>query len=168
MLEQTFRALHFNVALYKWLSVDDTLSVLRRIIKQRENLKSDCFACCIISRGMGDQIVGTDTNNSGLHLDNVRRLFTADACPMMAGKPKLFFIQSYSVPEFQLCARMQHRDEDLETDGYDGLSRNDYIPNDADIFWSHCWTDERQLVQGHHRSVYLKALTDALLKGQNR
>ncbi|XP_044072304.1 CASP8 and FADD-like apoptosis regulator isoform X2 [Siniperca chuatsi] len=39
---------------------------------------------------------------------------------------------------------------------------------DADVFWSHCWTDECQLEQGHHRSIYLKALTDALHKGQRR
>ncbi|XP_040003687.1 CASP8 and FADD-like apoptosis regulator [Xiphias gladius] len=168
MLEQTFKALHFNVALYKWLSVDESLSVLRGIFKQRQNLKGDGFVCCIISRGMANHLLGTDTYSLGLHLDRVRRLFTADACPMMASKPKLFFIQSYSVPEFQPCARMNNRDEDLETDGCDGLSRYDYIPTDADVFWSHCSTDECQLEQGHHRSIYLKALTDALLKGQKR
>ncbi|XP_023284372.1 CASP8 and FADD-like apoptosis regulator [Seriola lalandi dorsalis] len=168
MLEQTFKALHFNVVIYKWLSVDDTLSALRGIFKQRENLKGDGFVCCIISRGTANHLLGTDTYSARLHLDSVRGLFTADTCPMMAGKPKLFFIQRYSVPEFQPCARMHHRDEDLETDGCDGLSRYDYIPTDADVFWSHCWTDERQLEQGHHRSVYLKVLTDALLKGQKR
>ncbi|KAI3356171.1 hypothetical protein L3Q82_017420, partial [Scortum barcoo] len=166
MLEQTFKALHFNVILHKWLSVDDTLSVLRGISRQREILEGDGFACCIISRGTWDHLLGTDVYNPGLHLDTIRRLFTADVCPMLAGKPKLFFIQRYRVPEFQPHARMHHRDEDLETDGCEGLSRRDIIPTDADVFWSHCWTDERQLEQGHHRSIYLKALTDVLHKGQ--
>jgi len=168
MLEQTFKALHFNVVLSKWLCVDETLSVLRGLFRKRENLEGDSFVCCIISRGMADHFLGTDSYGVGLHLDKVRRLFTADACPMLAGKPKLFFIQRYSVPEFPPRARMEHRDEDLETDGGSGPSRCDVIPTDADVFWSHCWTDERQLEQGHHRSVYLKALTDALHKGQRR
>ncbi|XP_034417044.1 uncharacterized protein LOC117750145 isoform X4 [Cyclopterus lumpus] len=47
-------------------------------------------------------------------------------------------------------------------------SPNSSSSRDADVFWSHCWTDERQLEQGHHRSTYLKALTDALHKGQRR
>ncbi|XP_042351205.1 CASP8 and FADD-like apoptosis regulator [Plectropomus leopardus] len=165
MLEQTFKALHFNVVLHKWLSVDGILSTLNGI-KERENLEGDGFVCCIISRGTANHLLGTDLYGAGLHLDYVRRLFTADKCPILAGKPKLFFIQSYSDPE--PCARMEHRDEDLETDGCDGLSRCDFIPRDADIFWSHCWTDERQLEQGHHRSIYLKALTDALCRGQMR
>ncbi|XP_034549032.1 CASP8 and FADD-like apoptosis regulator [Notolabrus celidotus] len=165
MLEQTFKDLQFNVLLHKWLSVEATLSALRDTFRNRENLLTDSFVCCIISRGTENHLLGTDSNVAGLGLDSIRRLFTADSCPMLAGKPKLFFIQRYSVPEVQHCAGTQHRDEDLETDG---ASRYDVIPTEADVFWSHCWTDERQLVQGPHRSVYLKALTDALHKGQRR
>lgn len=169
MLEQTFKALHFNVILHKWLSVDETLSALRGIFRQREILEgADGFVCCLISRGTESHLLGTDLYTTGLGLDNVRRLFTAEACPMLAGKPKLFFIQRYSIPEYQPCARMDHRDEDLETDGCDGLARCHFIPTDADVFWSHCWTDEKQLEQRDHSSIYLKALTDALHKGQMR
>lgn len=121
--------------------------------------------CCIISRGTADYLLATDTFSTGLRLDTVRHLFTAEACPMLAGKPKLFFIQRYSVPEFQPHARTYHRDEDLETDG---LSRRDYIPTDADVFWSHCWTDESQLEQRDHHSIYLTSLTKALDTGEKR
>ncbi|XP_059199561.1 CASP8 and FADD-like apoptosis regulator [Centropristis striata] len=168
MLEETFKALHFKVFLHKWLSVIDTFAALRQLSKQRENLQGDGFVCCIISRGATDHLLGTDSYGAGLRLDDVRRLFTADACPMLAGKPKLFFIQRYGVPEYPPHERMEHRDEDLETDGCDGLSRCALIPTDADVFWSHCWTDDGQLERGQHRSVYLKALTDALHKGQSR
>ncbi|XP_028446974.1 CASP8 and FADD-like apoptosis regulator isoform X2 [Perca flavescens] len=158
MLEHTFKNLHFNVVLRKWLSADETILALKGILRQRENLEGDGFVCCIISRGTENNLLGTDSYAASLRLDFVRRLFTADACPMLAGKPKLFFIQRYNVPG----------DEDLETDGCDARSRCDIIPTDADVFWSHCWTDGRQLEQGHHRSIYLKALTDALHKGQTR
>ncbi|XP_029981635.1 CASP8 and FADD-like apoptosis regulator [Sphaeramia orbicularis] len=165
MLEHTFRSLHFNVFLHKLLNVDDTLSTLREIFRNRQNQEGDGFVCCIISRGTADYLLATDTFSTGLRLDAVRQLFNAEACPMLAGKPKLFFIQRYSVPEFQPYARTYHRDEDLETDG---LSRRDYIPTDADVFWSHCWTDECQLEQRDHHSIYLKSLTKALQTGQIR
>ncbi|XP_038576271.1 CASP8 and FADD-like apoptosis regulator [Micropterus salmoides] len=168
MLEDTFKALQFNVVVHNWLSGGDIYSTLAKISTQRENLEGDGFVCCIMSRGTSDYLLGTDSNSTGLRLDNVRRLFTADACPMLAGKPKLFFIQRYSIPESQPYATTYHQDEDLETDGYDGLARCDIIPTDADVFWSHCWTDARQLEQGLHCSIYLKALTDALCKGQRR
>lgn len=168
MLEQTFKTLHFNVFLFKLLTVVDTVSALRGIFRQRENHGDDGFVCCMISRGTRSHLICTDPDSTDLQLDSVRRLFTADACPKLAGKPKMFFIQRYSVPEFQLCQRIHHRDEDLETDGGDGTPTYGCIPTDADVFWSHCWTDEHRLQHGDHRSVYLKALTDALHKGQQR
>lgn len=168
MLEHRFRGLHFKVLPHKWLSVDDTLSVLRGVFRQRENQEARAFVCCIISRGTATDLLATDSHGVGLRLDTVRRLFTAEACPMLAGKPKLFFIQRYSVPEPEAGTRPTHRDEDLETDGADGPSRVEFVPTDADVFWSHCWTDERQLERGDHRSVYLKALTNALERGQRR
>ncbi|KAM4608902.1 CASP8 and FADD-like apoptosis regulator [Polymixia lowei] len=167
-LEHTFRNLHFKVVLHKWLTVDEALSVLREISRQKENYKADAFVCCMISRGTPTDLLATDSQNTGLRLDTIRYLFNAEACPMLAGKPKLFFIQRYSVPEPQACASTAHRDEDLETDGYEGRSTWEYVPTDADVFWSHCWTNERQLEQGDHHSVYLQALTDALHNGQRR
>ncbi|XP_041663848.1 CASP8 and FADD-like apoptosis regulator isoform X2 [Cheilinus undulatus] len=165
MLEQAFKALHFSVVLHKWLSVDATLAALRETFRHRESLKGDAFICCVISRGTDSHLLGTDSYVVGLSLDSIRRLFTAEACPMLAGKPKLFFIQRYSVPESQPWDRMQHQGDDLETDG---LSRGEVIPSGADVFWSHCWTDERLLEQENHRSVYLKSLTDALQRSQRR
>lgn len=168
MLEDAFKGLGFSVTLHKWLSVDNILSALRGVFRQRESHKADAFICCIISRGTSTNLLGTDSHCTGLHLDRVRRLFTAEECPVLAGKPKLFFIQSYSVPEVQACPRQAHRDEDLETDGCHGPPECELVPTDADVFWSHCWTDERQLEQNTHHSVYLKALTDSLHKGQRR
>ncbi|KAF7658005.1 hypothetical protein LDENG_00019280 [Lucifuga dentata] len=168
MLEDTFKALHFSVTLHKWLHAKVTLSVLTDVLSQRENRDADAFICCIISRGTATHLLATDSHSTDLHLDGVRRLFTAEVCPMLAGKPKLFFIQRYSTPKVQACPRITHRDEDLETDGCNALSRCELVPTDADVFWSHCWTDEHHLEQSDHHSVYLKALTDTLRKGQRR
>lgn len=168
MLEQTFKALHFKVILHRWLSVAEILATLTETLKMKEIQDGDSFSCCIISRGTESKIFGTDPNALGLDLDRVKRFFTATRCRALVGKPKLFFVQRYSIPGYQPPAWREHRDEDLETDGYTERPRCDAIPEDGDVFWSHCSIDERQLERGQHNSVYLKALADALYKCQRR
>lgn len=168
LLEQTFKALHFRVAVHKWLRGHQILTAIQETIRQREYTEGDAFVCCIISRGTSNHLLGTDSCITGLHMDRVSDQFTANGCPALVGKPKLLFLQRYSVAEFQPRNRRDHRDEDLETDGFKGHAADDSIPEFADVFWSHCWTDGRQLEEGPHYSAYLKALTRALLKGHRR
>ncbi|XP_054888404.1 CASP8 and FADD-like apoptosis regulator [Poeciliopsis prolifica] len=150
MLENTFKSLHFNVLYYSMLGADEIFETLEEVSKHRRSRNEDAFVCCIISRSLDDNILGTDSYGRGLSVKNIRHLFSGDTCPMMVGKPKLFFIQSYVVPE----------SNHLEQDGCESL------PSEADVLWSHCWTDESQLLQEQHHSVYLKALTDALSKAK--
>ncbi|XP_061926045.1 CASP8 and FADD-like apoptosis regulator a isoform X1 [Entelurus aequoreus] len=166
MLEHTFKSLHFSVTLHKYLSVAQTVSVLRGLSQGSKALKGDGFVCCIISRTTATHLLATDSYDESLPLDDLSRLFAGDVCSALVDQPKLFFIQGYRVPEFQPCARLDQRDEDLETDGGVCPSSPSSIPSRADVFWSHCWTGEDQLQQGRHRSVYLKALTDAMHRGQ--
>lgn len=42
-------------------------------------------------------------------------------CSTLTGRPSLFSPQTYNVPEFQPCVKMDHQDEDLDTGDYDGL-----------------------------------------------
>ncbi|XP_061547500.1 CASP8 and FADD-like apoptosis regulator [Phycodurus eques] len=164
----TFKSLHFNVTLHKWLNLVETVSALRQVFRRSPDHSGDGFVCCVISRSTDTHLLATDTNCEGLRLGDVRRLFTGDACSVLVGKPKLFFIQSYTVSAVQPCATATHWDDDLETDGGGGQLRPDSIPSDADVLWSHCRTGEHQLQRGQHRSIYLKALTDALDRSQGR
>lgn len=166
MLEQTFKALHFKVIIHRWLNCAEIMMALRQTWEMKEIQDVDSMVCCIISRGTESQLFGTNSQAHGLDLDRVKRFFTA--ARSLVGKPKLFFIQRYSIPECQALAWREHQDEDLETDGYTERPKCDVIPEDADIFWSHCSIDERHLERGQHSSVYLKALADALRKGQRR
>lgn len=168
LLEHTFKALQFRVVVLKWLGGHQILTAIRETIRRREYTEGDAFVCCIISRGTSNHLLGTDSCVTGLHVDSVSQQFTANGCPELAGKPKLLFLQRYSVAECQPRNWREHQDEDLETDGFIGYATVDSIPENADIFWSHCWTDERQLEEGPHNSAYLKALIDALLNGQRR
>lgn len=168
LLEQTFKVLNFRVVVHRWLTAQGILTTLKEVITQTEYTEGDAFVCCIVSRGTSNHLLGTDSCITGLPLDSINRQFTANGCPTLAGKPKLLFIQRYSVAECQPHDRRYQRDEDLETDGLHGDAAGDAIPENADIFWSHCWTDESQLEQGPHYSTYLKAVTRTLLEGQRR
>ena len=169
MLKETFTQLHFKVILHKWLSVEEMLSVLRGVSKQREIQEADALVVCIISRGTATDLLGTDSDSVGVRLDSVRNLFTSDTCPRLTGKPKLFFIQSYRVPKTERRSRAAHRDEDLETDGLSSLTLGvETVPAGADVFWGNCWTEERQLEETAHHSVYLQALSQSLVTAQRR
>lgn len=168
MLEQAFERLHFSAIQHKWPNVTESRSFLRMVSQRHRELhESVAFVCCILSRGQGDSLLATEESGPGLSLDAVRRLFSTEACPSLAGKPKLFFIQSYTVnaaaPTFQ-----RHHDDDLETDGPAVSAHVESVPLGADIFWSHCSTEHRQLEEGTHSSVYLRTLCAALLNGQKR
>ncbi|XP_023695691.2 CASP8 and FADD-like apoptosis regulator a isoform X2 [Paramormyrops kingsleyae] len=168
MLEQAFERLHFSTIQHKWPNVAESRSILRMVSQRhRELQESDAFVCCILSRGQGNSLLATEETGPGLSLDAVQRSFSTEACPGLAGKPKLFFIQSYTVdagaPAFQ-----QHHDDDLETDGPSVSAYMESVPSGADVFWSHCSTEHRQLEEGTHSSVYLRTLCAALLNGQKR
>ncbi|XP_055004921.1 CASP8 and FADD-like apoptosis regulator isoform X2 [Boleophthalmus pectinirostris] len=162
LLEQTFQNLHFSVVLHRWLSVGDCQSTLRSLQQSPLLRSASAFVCCVISRGTQFHLLATDARSAGLHLDSLRRMFTPENCPGLAGKPKLFFIQTYSVSPYEPAAGYS---EDLETDGFPGQS---LVPTDADVFWSHCWTSETQLQSAGHHSQYLRALMGALQAGRAR
>ncbi|XP_077088278.1 CASP8 and FADD-like apoptosis regulator isoform X2 [Siphateles boraxobius] len=166
-LEQTFLALRFSVTVHRLLSVQELVSTLRDVSRQQELHRACVFICCIISRSRSSLLLATDPLAPGLSLDALRTLFSSHSCPGLAGKPKLFFIQSYEVcEECEVC--VGQGDGELETDGPGSLCRSRTLPVDADVFWSHCWTDGHQLETPSHRSVYLQALRASLTQAHSR
>lgn len=166
MLEETFSQLHFRVVLCKWPCVEEVRSTLMEVSRRGDLQGDDAFVCCIVSRATSTHLLATELEGPGLCFDAVRRLFSTEACLGLAGKPKLFFIQSYSVAGLQ--SQRGHGDEDLETDWPVTACAAESVPTDADVFWSLCRTSEWQLQHSGHQSVYLRALSAALLKGQRR
>ncbi|XP_041939561.1 CASP8 and FADD-like apoptosis regulator isoform X1 [Alosa sapidissima] len=168
-LEQTFKCLHFHVIMRKLLSVTDCLSTLREVAQLSCHCDADAFACCLISRASESHLLGTEAQASGLSLDAVRHLFNSNSCPGLVGKPKLFFVQSYSAfepPRSAGCSGYySYWDKYLETDG-PAVAYDEAIPTSADVFWSHCWTQETALKEQNHQSAYLQALQSSLLNGQ--
>ncbi|XP_041364306.1 uncharacterized protein LOC121379720 [Gigantopelta aegis] len=106
-LEKMFKRLGFTIKRYNNLEAKQMVTKLKKVAANRsfDHRKADCFACAILSHGnhvdtksdvfekrWDDVIFGVDgvLVSTKYLLD----LFSDDACPELAGKPRLFFIQA--------------------------------------------------------------------------
>ncbi|KAM4626646.1 CASP8 and FADD-like apoptosis regulator isoform 2-T4 [Discoglossus pictus] len=172
MLEQTFRFLHFSIRRYMYITMRDLESILQEVSQMDELKNYDMFVCFLVSRGSSNSIFCIDQSFPGYPLDTVKNFFTGRSCPALVGKPKLFFIQNYIVSETEEPGS----NDQLEVDG-PAIARDatkeriptQKIPNEADIFWSHCKVDEMELQRTtSSTSSYLNYLSQLLSNKQKR
>nr|XP_005484242.1 CASP8 and FADD-like apoptosis regulator [Zonotrichia albicollis]XP_005484243.1 CASP8 and FADD-like apoptosis regulator [Zonotrichia albicollis]XP_005484244.1 CASP8 and FADD-like apoptosis regulator [Zonotrichia albicollis]XP_014120564.1 CASP8 and FADD-like apoptosis regulator [Zonotrichia albicollis] len=159
VLEETFRGLGYEVHCHRYLNMSSMNQTLLEVARWQKHKTCDSFVCILVSRGNSQSIFCTDHTFSGFPLEQIKKYFTADSCPGLLGKPKLFFIQSYVVPENeQECTCL------LEVDGNaDNIRAKVTIPHTADIFWSHCKVDVSTLEQSPTApSKYLRCLAELL------
>ncbi|XP_015489703.1 CASP8 and FADD-like apoptosis regulator isoform X2 [Parus major] len=159
VLEETFRGLGYDVHCHRYLNMNSMNQTLLEVARWQKHRNCDSFVCVLVSRGNSQSIFCTDPTFSGFPLEQIKKYFTADSCPGLLGKPKLFFIQSYVVPENeQECTSL------LEVDGKgENISAKVSIPHAADIFWSHCKVDVSTLEQSPaSSSYYLHCLAELL------
>uniref|UniRef100_A0A452IJ94 Uncharacterized protein n=1 Tax=Gopherus agassizii TaxID=38772 RepID=A0A452IJ94_9SAUR len=171
ILEDTFKALGFEVHCYQYLSVEAMNQTFHEVARLQKHRDYDSFICILVSRGSPQSIFCTDQTFPGYPLDRVKKFFTGDSCPELLGKPKLFFIQSYIVP-----ADQQEPTSLLEVDGNEQKitansrrARNCSIPPVADIFWSQCKVDVSVLERSPSSSShYLRFLAELLCNPHKR
>ncbi|XP_057601878.1 CASP8 and FADD-like apoptosis regulator isoform X2 [Hippopotamus amphibius kiboko] len=168
VLQETFTSLGYEVRRFLHLTVKNIMRVLYQIAHMPQHQDYDSFVCVLVSRGGSQSVFGVDETRSGVPLDHIRRMFMADVCPSLLGKPKLFFIQNYVTSEGQL--------EDssfLEVDGPSVKSAESKvrqpgagsIHREADFFWSVCKADVCLLEQSFpSQSLYLQCLSQKLGK----
>uniref|UniRef100_A0A8C3TN43 CASP8 and FADD-like apoptosis regulator n=1 Tax=Catharus ustulatus TaxID=91951 RepID=A0A8C3TN43_CATUS len=165
VLEETFKDLGYDVHCHKYLNINSMNQTLLEVARWQKHRNCDSFICILVSRGNSQSIFCTDHTFSGFPLEQIKKYFTADSCPGLLGKPKLFFIQSYVVPENeQECTSL------LEVDGKgENTSAEITIPHAADIFWSHCKVDVSTLEQSPtSSSYYLRCLAELLCNPYKR
>ncbi|NWZ89961.1 CFLAR regulator, partial [Nesospiza acunhae] len=165
VLEETFRGLGYDVHCHRYLNMSSMNQTLLEVARWQKHKNCDSFVCILVSRGNSQSIFCTDHTFSGFPLEQIKKYFTADSCPGLLGKPKLFFIQSYVVPENeQECTCL------LEVDGNaDNIRAKVTIPHAADIFWSHCKVDVSTLEQSPTSpSKYLRCLAELLCNPYKR
>ncbi|KAL4640535.1 Caspase-3 precursor-like [Arapaima gigas] len=103
-LKHTFEALGFTLQVEKNLSAGDMLRVLQSVSKEDHSQRS-CFVCVILTHGYEEHVLGTDRN--AVPVRDLTAQLTAQRCPSLQGKPKLFFIQA---------CRGEEYDSGVETD----------------------------------------------------
>lgn len=161
-LQDTFISLGYSVHYSSCQSTQDIRDTLQKAARESQHRYSDSFVCVLVSRGNSQCVFGKDDASSGIPLDDIKRMFMADACPFLSGKPKVFFIQNYVESEGQ-----QANSGFLEVDGPSTTSMNcracqlNVVHREADIFWSMCKADVSLLEQSSS-SVYLQYLSKKL------
>uniref|UniRef100_G3WLJ5 CASP8 and FADD-like apoptosis regulator n=1 Tax=Sarcophilus harrisii TaxID=9305 RepID=G3WLJ5_SARHA len=170
-LKETFTSLGFEVQCFNHLSMQQIDNVLHQTARLSKHQDYDIFVCIVISRGDSESIFGISQPNFRLPLHQIKKFFTGDACPLLLGKPKLFFIQNYVVPK-------DHREANslLEVDGGDGKvsyhawgPRSSSLHQEADIFWSMCKVNVSVLEEAPGSpSFYLHCLSQLLCQPKEK
>ncbi|XP_043665790.1 caspase-1-like [Vespula pensylvanica] len=89
-LTKSLKNLDFEVRIYK----DPTLKTISTILQEtaaEDHTDADCLIVTVMSHGESTLLHSADSLYSA---DMLWTPFTADQCPTLAGKPKLFFIQA--------------------------------------------------------------------------
>ncbi|XP_007444350.1 caspase-8-like, partial [Python bivittatus] len=168
-LKCVFTWLGFKVEKY-----DDKTSIEIETLLQdwqsSENWKdSDCLVCCILSHGESGKIYGTDA--CLIPIRTIMSYFTADRCPLLARKPKLFFIQACQGEKTQQPVYLQtdsNNADSLELDAqssgfvsFQQLSSS--IPAEADFLLGMATVDGYLSFRHVHQGTwYIQALCSKL------
>ncbi|XP_059489241.1 uncharacterized protein LOC132204636 [Neocloeon triangulifer] len=110
------------------LCISDIEYTIKKEIVNADHSDSDCVAIAILSHGNeGDMVYAKDRKYS---LSKLSDMLTADKCPALAGKPKLFFIQA---------CKGEKKDEGrkISVDSFNQSSQSYFtIPCEADFFFA--------------------------------
>ncbi|XP_030369561.1 caspase [Scaptodrosophila lebanonensis] len=122
-LVRVLKQLDFDVTVHK----DCRFKEIKRLIDwaaSQDHSDNDCILVAVLSHGELGYIYSKDTQYK---LDNIWSCFTANHCPSLAGKPKLFFIQACQGDRLDTGVTMAK----TETDGDSSMSYK--IPIHADF-----------------------------------
>ncbi|XP_058041512.1 uncharacterized protein LOC131199572 [Ahaetulla prasina] len=91
-LKRVFTWLGFKVKKYDDKTSTEIEALLEFWQSSKDWKDSDCLVCCILSHGKSGKIFGTD--ECLIPIRTITSYFKANRCPLLAQKPKLFFIQA--------------------------------------------------------------------------
>ncbi|XP_068804254.1 caspase-10 isoform X2 [Struthio camelus] len=91
-LNQVFTWLGLDVTIHRDLTSEQIKDLMQAWQNLEDHKDRDCFICCILSHGESGAIYGTDGERVSIR--TIMSYFTAQQCPALAEKPKLFFIQA--------------------------------------------------------------------------
>uniref|UniRef100_A0A2M3ZJ43 Putative caspase n=1 Tax=Anopheles braziliensis TaxID=58242 RepID=A0A2M3ZJ43_9DIPT len=125
-LSTALKALDFEVHVYKDLKLRDLQKEVERVA-QMDHSDADCILVTILSHGELGYLYAKDCQYK---LDVIWSFFTANHCPSLAGKPKLFFIQACQGDQLDGGVVLTPKDR-TETDSSSSMTFK--IPTHADF-----------------------------------
>ena len=99
-MEKVFCDLGFLVKVLRNLSSGEMHSELSYIGRKTDHSAYDAFVAVIMTHGGLGELYGV--NGDAFPVHHLTLDFTAEKCPSLAGKPKLFFIQACRGDDYQL------------------------------------------------------------------
>lgn len=171
-LTDVFRWLKFDVQYHENATKSRFLSIVNEAGKL-DHSKYDAFVCCVMSHGYLGNVLAADCQSVRI-LEDIARPFYPESCPTLAGKPKMFFIQSCLTSDAQVS------DDDVAfsasgnttsntvdaTADFATNNRTVLLPEDvADFFMSYSTLPRRPSYRDGEGSLYVQALTEVLKKG---
>lgn len=166
VLRHTFTSLGFEVRCFSLLTMNLMIHHLHQVAYWTHHQDKDSFVCVLVSRGGSQSLFGVDRTQSGLSLDQIRRMFRGDACPSLLGKPKLFFIQNYEESESHMEGSSHPEVDGLTASNMDAKAWQPEpctVHPEADFFWSLCKANASLLDQCPTLSSrYLQCLSQKL------
>ena len=130
-LSETFRYLGYSIEIYRDCKASEIVGVFNGL-QERNFSEHDSFVCCILSHGQEGKIIGSDSRP--IELDDITSLFTADKCPTLSGKPKMFFIQACRLMKPTKVVKKFDHGVRTSTDDGGQLIRTGTRPVEADFF----------------------------------
>uniref|UniRef100_UPI00398F77B7 caspase-3-like n=1 Tax=Pristiophorus japonicus TaxID=55135 RepID=UPI00398F77B7 len=140
--------------------------ILQEYRKESRRTHGSCFISIISSHGEEGVIYGAD--GCPVDLRDIYSMFTAQTCPTLAGKPKIFFIQACRGSETDGGVYLQ-TDAVTEIDSrcspQDSFSHYEAVPEDTAVHF--CTSPDHSAFLSPGGSVFLQSLCK-LLSGDQR
>ncbi|XP_046565498.1 uncharacterized protein LOC124274214 [Haliotis rubra] len=124
-IKDGFEKYNFQFETHKNVTAAQVVSLCQRLSSSDQLKQVNIIAIFVLSVFQSERLVGVD--GASIPLENITAYFTATRCPHMAGKPKVFFIQTSRGTEHGKCMAVRH-------DVGDPLSPWSVIPDNADFF----------------------------------
>ncbi|CAD7686022.1 unnamed protein product [Nyctereutes procyonoides] len=127
-LSRVFQWLGFSVHTYKNVTKGHLDEVLQEFKCHPDHVDGDCFVFCVLTHGKFGAVYSSD--GTLVPIREIMSHFTAQKCPGLAHKPKLFFIQACQGKEIQTPVSIE---ADAVNPEHVSSSLKDSIPDDADF-----------------------------------
>ncbi|XP_074155179.1 caspase-10 isoform X2 [Sminthopsis crassicaudata] len=91
-LNSVFKWLGFTVTIHENKTKEEMENILHLCKNDSKHQESDCFVCCILTHGNSGCVYSSD--DKSIAIKELLNYFTANQCPGLINKPKLFFFQA--------------------------------------------------------------------------